>query len=329
MYRRSGPSRAVRSATAILMAVALIALSAASVMATGSTKPNILIGSPGSANGALALSPATAGQATTTTIDVKNAGTKKVLETTLKVGTSPASALPAGVTVTLLYGANADKCAIAADARSVTCAYGELLAGASRSVSLVLLVSTAGVTPVEAAVTVKPPASSIKSTFKANGSLDVAAPTCDSTATFLPPNTAGTVGTGSSGCGGGSTTTSTAVAVPALPSGATVQLSEAAEEICTGDLDCFGQVAAANVNDGAPVGLTWTMTWKLSELPHHFWPFTAGVIHFLDDGTPVVIKHYCKNVESGTNCIVSKKLTLKTWSVTVRTPTNGKMRGFG
>ena len=336
---RSARQGRVRLA-AVLLAGLLSALSAASVTATYSTLPKLSIGSPGAGSGTLTLTPATAGATSTTTVDVKNIGSIKAYATKLFVGKSPAAALPAGVTIVGTYGPDAGACAIAGDARSLSCTFGDLAVGASRSVSLIVLVRDAGDVAVQAAATGRKSSSSSSSsvTVKADGSLTVAAPTCDAYATFLAPGTGGTVTTGGAGCTGGSTASTTSLQVPVLPSGARVQLSEAADDLCIDGASCFGPVTTANVNDGAAVGLTWTMTWKLSTLIKDpdfdkrlllKWPLVGGVVHVRDDGTSVEIDRFCKHVASGTDCIVSKKLTLTTWSITFRTPTNGRVRGFG
>lgn len=327
---RSLPSRIV----ILGVGVGLLAASLAAPVLGADTR-TVFVGSPGTGggDGVLVLSPVSAGQATKTDIRIANDSAATMNKTTLLIGTAPAPALPAGVKVFGAYGPNGSACTVAAAGASVTCSFGNVRSGTARNVTIVFEVASAGSVTIDAAVKVKETVNdngANKDTFFAAGAVAVGAFSCDSVATFVAPGQGKTVSTEASTCD----PQSTALTIPALGGGALVSIQEVADASCAGTLTCFGQASVANVNDGNPVNLTWAITWNNDVLPNGFNPRKAGVLHFLDDGeTVVVIENTnagkCGNSPSKTNCVVSVVEGATTTTITFRTPSNGRVKGFG
>ncbi len=326
---RSRRSRLVTLAVGL----GILAASLASPTLAADTR-SVFVGSPGAGggDGVLTLSPVSAGQATKTDIRIANDSQATMNKTTLTIGTAPAPALPAGVTVFGAYGPNGSACIVAAGGASVTCAFGNVRSGTERNVTIVFEVGSAGSVAIEASVKVKETVNdngANKDTFPAVGSVAVGAFSCDSVATFVAPGQGKTVSTSASVCD----PQSTALTIPALGAGALVSINEVADASCSGSRTCFGQASVANVNDGAPVNLTWAITWNNAVLPNGFNPRKAGVLHFLDNGQIVVIENTnagkCGNSPSKTNCVVSVVEGATTTTITFRTPSNGRVKGFG
>lgn len=317
--------------SALLTAALLLAAGASSALA-GDTR-NVIVASPGQGDGVLTFSEVTAGGVTKTDIVIDNQSSATMNKTTLTVGIPPApTPLAAGVTVVGAYGPNGNACTVAADGSSATCSFGNVRSGTSRAITLAFAVTDDGTTAIGVAVKVKETVNdngANKDTFEATGAVAVGAFSCNDVATFVVPGKAGTVSTADSRCD----PQSTDLTVPALAIGALVRISEVADDACVGNLSCFGLASDASVNDGAPVNLTWAITWNNAVLPNGFNVRKAGVIHFEDDGDEIVIANdragQCGNSPSKTDCIVSVTQGTTTTTIIFRTPSNGRVKGFG
>jgi hypothetical protein len=293
---------------------------------------NVFVGSPGADDGALTSTQVSTGGATRIDIRIANGSNATMNKTTLSIGTFPAPALPAGVTVKAIFGADAtaSNCPIAADKLSATCSFGNLASGKQKDVSVLFGVSTAGDKTIEVAVKVKETVNdngANKDTFAAIANVDVDGASCDAVATYTQPNTAETVTTDATGC----TPQSTTLAIPGLTNGAEVQIGEVTDASCASGLTCFGAASTASVNRGAAVKLVWTITWQTSILPNNFNLRKLVLVHTEDGGAVVKIANtnqgQCGNSATKTNCIVSAAIVGSNLVVSFRTPNNGKIKG--
>ena len=332
-------SRFAILATTLALAVASVA--AAGPVAAGDTR-DIFVGSPGSDDGVLTFTGVSSGNATSTRIFIDNNTNATMNKATLTVGTFPATPLPNGLSVAGAYAFGGGSCSIADDESSATCDLGNIRGKTGdRTVIIVLdVTSAAGTISLPATLdsghfalkvneTVNDNGAN-RDTFFAGGSITVGETTCDNVATFVAPAQAKQVSTACDDV------QSTALSIPSLQFGAAVQIAEVADASCAGNLKCFGQASTANVNDGASVNLVWSITWNNANLPNGFNVRKAGVIHFLDavnGGGTVVIPNtnagQCGNNANKTNCIVSFEKGDTTTTVIFRTPSNGKIKGFG
>ena len=337
MQGRIRPSRLATLAATAGLVLSLVATAAPAIAADTRT---ISVGSPDSAgvvtHGLLTFTPVSAGQSTKTDIRVTNLGGQTLTKATLSIGIAPGAALPDDVIVSAVFGANAGSCEIAEDDRSVVCSFGNLPKKQSRNVSVVLDFPAAGtlaLDPHVAAVKVNENVNdngANTDTFYASATLNVAAPSCESVATFVAPGLAKQVSTDTSGLD--CVPQTTALDIPALGNGAKVIISEQTDESCTGALTCFGQASVVNVNDGATVGLRWSVTWPMSIIPSGFNENNAVIVHFLDGtaGNRVIANKgagLCGSNVNKTNCIESVDEEDGFLTIIFRTPTNGKVRG--
>lgn len=331
MQRRPHRRSSILVATGLTAALVLIA-TAAPVWA-GDTR-QVFVGSPGTGggDGILTFTRVSAGQATKTDIRIANDSASTMNKTTLTIGTFPAAALLNGVTVAGAFGPNGNACAVAAGGASVSCSFGNLRSGQERNVTIVFDVAGPGDPVVEAAVKVKETVNdngANNDTFFASGAVHIDEFSCDSVATFVVPGQAEIVSTAASTCH----SQSTDLSIPALGNGAIVQIDEVTDAECSGTLTCFGSTSKANVNDGAPANLVWSITWNNALLPNGFNVKKAGVLHFEDDGDIVTIANTnagrCGANPNKTNCIVSFVEGDTTTTVVFRTPSNGGVKGFG
>lgn len=324
----------------------ILTLVAASLAAVGPVSAadtrDVFVGSPGSDDGVLTFTGVSSGNATSTRIFIDNNTNSTMNKATLTVGTFPATALPNGLTVAGAYAFGGGSCSVAGDGSSATCSLGNIRGKTGDRTVIVVLNVSSGAGTISLPATLDSGHFALKvnetvndnganrDTFFAGGSITVDAAGCDNVATFVAPGQSQPVSTACADL------QSTTLAIPSLQFGAAVQITEEADTSCAGTLKCFGQASRANVNDGASVNLLWTITWDNANLPNGFNVRKAGVIHFLDavnGGGTVIIENsnanQCGNNANKTNCIVEfVKGDTTTW-VTFRTPSNGKIKGFG
>jgi hypothetical protein len=296
---------------------------------------NVFVGSPGTGggDGVLTFTEVSTGGATKTDVRIANDSNATMNKTTLSIGIAPADFLPAGVTIKAIFGPDrtATNCPIAADKLSATCSFGNLAAGKEKNISVLFGISTPGDKAISMTVKVKETVNdngANKDTFVAAGTAAVNGASCDAAATYTQPNTAETVTTEAAGCFPQSTT----LKIPSnLTNGAEVQIGESTDAACDTGYTCFGAASNANVNDGAPVKLEWTVTWSTSILPNNFNLKKFTALHFEDDGDIIKIANTnqgkCGNNLNATNCLVSVTISGDTLVAIFRTPTNGKIKG--
>lgn len=324
------------SLAAALLSGAL--LLAAAVPAFAGDTRNVFVGSPGAADGTLVFTPVSAGQQTKTDVLIKNDSQATMNKTTLSIGTFPAAApLQAGVTVEGKFGADSGACTIAADKGSATCDFGNLRSGKSKSVSFIFGIANAdprdGQPDIDIAVKVKETVNdngANEDTFHATADLTVAAAGCDSVATFLAPGQAKRVTTANANNCPGQTTE---IDIPGLPNGTTVSVAQVADPSCPASgKSCFGSNSAADINDGNPVALVWSITWLNSTIGTPIQEQKLGVVHVDDEGDPTLIPNTnagrCGNSPSKTNCIVSVTVGATTTTIVFKTPSNGYVKGW-
>jgi hypothetical protein len=314
-------------------------LIAAAVPAFAGDTRNVFVGSPGpdAVDGLLVFTPVSAGQQTKTDVLIDNGSPSTMNKTTLSIGAFPAAApLPAGVTIEGKFGLDKDACSIATDKLSATCDFGNLRSGKSKSVSFIFGIANGGTTAIDIAVKVKETVNdngANKDTFHATADLTVGATTCDSIATFVPPGQAKQVTTAGA-TGTNCISQVTALDIPGLPAGASVQVSEDdTDPTCVASgKSCFGAKSVANVNDGDPVNLVWSITWLNSTIGTPIQEQKLGVVHVEDDGDIVLIPNTnagrCGNSPSKTNCIVSVTVGATTTTIVFKTPSNGYVKGW-
>jgi hypothetical protein len=278
----------------------------------------------------------TTGGTTISTVTVANTDNQNLSHVRLGIGTAPASgALPAGVTVLAVGGADASFCSWSSS--QVFCDFASIKARKSRSLQVIFSLAGAG----SGLVTV-PTAVSVNESGNPNGTnaqifpgdlgLDVTAATCDLVATYFAPGQVNkNLNTGGSASCGLSTANpqSTRIAVPdGIVSAVFVEETNSTK--CQAGYTCFGQLSTGDLaNDGTYL-VTWTIQWTV---PTNFNVNKFGVIHFNDNGTfDFAIQNknqnFCKNANSG-DCFVSVNLTGTTLTAVIRTVGNGGMRGFG
>ena len=323
-----------RQASLLATILAGMLVLAGAIPAFAGDTRNVFVSSPGSADEVLTSTPVSTGGATRVDVRIFNDSNATMNKTTLSIGTFPAPALPAGVTIKAIFGADktATNCPIADDQLSATCSFGNVAAGKEKNVSVLFGISTAGDKTIEVAVKVKETVNdngANKDTFKAIATVDVDDASCDAVSTYTKPNTAEVVST-AQGC---SDTQSTELTVPGLTNGAAVKIGEVTDASCdtASGYTCFGAASTANVNNGATVKLVWTITWSTSVLPNNFNLKKFTVLHYEDGGNIVPIanttKGKCGNSANATNCMVNAAIVGNTLVATFRTPNNGKIKG--
>lgn len=281
--------------------------------------------------------PVTAGGISRFDVSATNSGKQNLSQSRLLIGMDPAGPLPAGASLLAsVYGADAASCAVATDGASATCDFGSLRSRETRSVSFLVAFAQAGAAKVIVALKFAEQVNdqgSNQDTFFADDTAIVGETTCDSIATFIPPGLSKSLGTDSPSCA--TAPQITTLDIPAQANGALAAVGHSPTTACASGYSCFGEGSTVNVNNGADLGvLRWTISWDAAVLPIGFNIRQAGVVHFLDDGSQVVITNSRKNVcKSATqvDCLESFSFNADGTRLIaiVHTASNGVMRGLG
>jgi hypothetical protein len=285
----------------------------------------LFIGETGGTNRVLEFTPVSAGNITKSDIYVKNQGKQNLTKSHLYIGIAPASALPAGVTVDRVYGADSGVCTWTDT--TVDCNFDSLTARgdtSDRSITVILAVATAGTYTLDAAVKVAESVADVGSNKNfaiATDTLVATETTCDSAAKFVLPDEAAEINPGAS-C---DNTQRSGLKAPASAAGTALFIDDSLTGGCSGKLKCFGFGVQAIVNGGADVDpyLTWEISYS-ADLMKGIGPDKVGFVHGATTIRPGTL---CSSTVL-TNCIVGWTLDSFGTTFTVRTPGNGVMKGF-
>jgi len=215
--------------------------------------------------GTLTFTPVSAGGSSLSSVYVKNIDNQNLTHVVLTFARTQGSV---SIESTIL-GANASSCS--ATDTLITCDFGNLKARATRTFSLILDASTDGVAAIHGTVVFNESTNPNGGNTQINavdGNLTVAASTCNTLATFIPPGIAKTLDPqAAGGCAGDGQ--HSLLSVPANANGSLVSLDDTADiTACPTGYSCFGKEVSATVNDGAVVTpfLTWRITYSAAVL---------------------------------------------------------------
>ncbi len=310
-------------------------------------------------HGVLTPTAVTQGGATKIDVTVLNGDNQNIANTVLYFPVNGTPLAP-GLTVSYVFGPDAGFCTPtgAAAATSVRCDFGNLRAGASRTVSI--LVDVASNFPLTAAtplftvnVETNNENGSNSQVFQASsGSFAVQAPGSSLLGTYVKPGITQTQTLGTSGELGSANKLTTAVSFkPSQANGNLVQIVEesgvAVEYVCPAGLVCQSEATTVDIDDGsgdfsASPYLTWQLT---AQVPKTFTLSKAFVAHYPTGATASDWQLFwnTKTDKCGSNpgatlaasgqCIMSATLSrpdrttgLATLTIVVLTDHNGGMR---
>lgn len=357
VHRRS---RAARLAVATL-GLSIVTSMLAVIPALAADTRNIHIGSPNSAgvipvdgDGILTTTPVSAGEAFVVSVRVHNDGPQNINNVLLHIGSDGEPAVEAQgsatitpVTPTNLTGgatvasilAGGDKCKAdeAPDDGRIVCDVGTL--GKRKGFIATLLINAPNTGDLHLKATVKVSENANDNgantdTFAAEGSVAVAARTCEGLFGYLPAGQAKNLTTvGLTGdCDEritidlkGETTNQNAVIF------AEYEPADDGSDFCGTGTTCFGNAFEIGVNDGEKVDGYIEVTLFWADLPDGFNINKAGVFH--DGETKDVLIEATKKFECSakklTDCWTESVVSGDTWRFTFRIPENGFIRGKG
>ena len=318
----------------MLAALGILAAAMASPVAAGNTR-TVTFGS-GGVHGAFVLTPVTAGGVTVVELTATNAGRQTLTKAVMAIGSLAATGtpvLPEGMTI---IGATLDgvACSITDDARGAACDAGNFVRRAGVTGTFILQTPTATLSGAGIGASFKVAENvqdqgSNTNTFIAQSTITTAPTNSDGNATYLLPGQALTLGTaGQAHLAGDIQTVS--LRVPGAAGGLIAITESDGPSGCTPK--CIGQEVRANVRNGAALApyLEWTLVIATTDVQ----PSKGGVIHTLDNGNVVTIENVRRNQCSDrktTDCIVSFEVDRQAGTTTIvfRTPSNGRVKGFG
>lgn len=274
-------------------------------------------------NGTLAFTSVTAGGSSASAVYVRNMDNQTLTHVVIVIARTQGS-----VSISSdVFGADAGKCTSTDTA--ISCDFGNLKAGASRTFTLLLTTSTAGDQAITARITFNEsnnPNGGNEQILSADGTLAIADGGCNLAQTFLRSGHLSPVATA---CSISSTNPQSTNITLSLPSDSTVTVAEEDSSACSAGLECFGQASIGDVEVDGTYTVTWTISWQV---PSTFNVNKFGILHFQDgattpDLTLTAKKDTCKTA-TATGCIASVSLVGTTLTAVIRTKGNGKMRGF-
>lgn len=373
-YRRSSVwRRAGLLATVALVAASMAGLSGVSgannrLAYVGSPPAPVVAPDPTTA-GTLTFTPVTAGGATKVEYLVHSYDNQSLTHAFLDL---PSTAVPQDTTLTVetVYGANAGDCTWVKGGTTVSCDFQKLTPKKpDRSITVVWNVDATfdtTHTPVfTASLQVNEqtnPNGSNTQVYQADSASATVTPASDDvTSTFVPPNTATTVGTHAPA---GGNAQSTSILLPAKASGYVTTIQDDTNQGPTTGCEglpgnkfgkpCVGSLSEAFVNNGAsfsPGYLEWTITLQIppcsNSVSTECWDdkHTGGIVHYVYEGAfdgssfeviPFDKQHQCKT--SGAQSLPCWKLptgasaiydsTTQTATVVIRTDHNGGSKYF-
>ena len=340
MNRSRVPRDLAAATTSIVLIVGLLASMAGTTL--GADTRDVYFGDPAdttTGNGALVVTPVTAGGVFTFDVLALNRGSQTLTHGELALGSVVAArpgwdvvatpSLPAGAEI---LDATLDGAACSFDADGARCDVGSLAGGAEVTASFVVRApATAGAswvwTTFKVAETPNDQGSNTN-TFYADSALDIGPTNSNSLSTYLLEDEQLRLSTADVTSVPGDTQRTT-VEVPNAFGGLVSIVETDGPTGCSPK--CIGQTVQANVREGAVLTpyLLWTLVINRTDVNAN----KGGVIHTLDNGTVVTITNTKANAcsKKPTNCIESFVVNKKQGTTTIifRTPTNGAVRGFG
>jgi len=272
--------------------------------------------------GTLSFTPVTTGGASLSKLYLKNIDNQTLTHVVITIQRTQGANSIEGI----VLGPDAGKCAVTATA--ITCDYGNLKAGATRS--FWIIVDAQATTDVSAQIVFNEsnnPNGGNQQIDQAHATIPVGDATCDSAATFVPPGLAKTLTpTNGTDCAGDGQRSG--LIVPASSDGSVISVDDSLTAVtCPAGFSCFGNQVSANVDNGASVSpyLKWTIFYTNATLGN----VNPNKIAFVHDGTiiPAGNKGLCKNATS-TNCQEPFVVSATGVTFTVRTPSNGLIKGM-
>jgi len=324
--RATSMRRLTGGAAAVLLAGATVLSAAGSALGADTRKlyvgpdPNFATG-----QGTLTFTGVSSGGSSLSTVYVKNVDNQNLTHVVLTFDRAQGSV---SIESTVL-GANAGSCS-ATDAL-ITCDFGNLKARATRTFSLILDTTTAGTQAIHGTVVFNESTNPNGGNTQINavdGSISVAATTCDTAATFIPPGLAKDLAP-DNGSGCATDVQRSALHVPANANGSIVTLDDSlTPQACPAGYSCFGHEVNATVNDGAAVTpfLTWFITYSAATI-HNINPKNVAFQH----GATIILagKKGACGATFTKYCIAGYTVN-SDGSVTfeIHTATNSSMRGL-
>lgn len=324
---RASLMRRLIGGAAALMLVGTMLVAAAGT-ATAATTRLIYVGPDpafsDATNYTLAFTPVSAFQVSASTVYVHNLDNQSLTHVVLTFAQSQGS-VTIGDTA---YGPNGSTCSAAGG--TLTCDFGNLKAGGTRSIILVLAVGAAGTPSIHGTIYFNESTNPNGGNTQINdvtGALTVGPASCDALQTFLAPNLAGDLLPSDGACTGDGQRSG--LHVPGTGNGNLVSIDDSVLADCTDvGLTCFGYAASASVGNGQPISpyLTWFITYTPSVLGNHN-PKNVGFVH----GTTIIAsgKKGACGATFTKDCIAGYTVN-PDGSVTfeIHTATNSTMRGF-
>jgi hypothetical protein len=321
--RATSMRRLFGGAAALMLIGTMLLTTAGSALAA--TTRFLYVGSdPGFSldNGVITFTPVSSGGDTLTAVYVKNIDNQNLTHVVITF-----DRLQGGVSISdQVLGANKANCAATADL--ITCDFGNIKARSTRAFQLILTAPSAGTVGIHGTVVFDEsnnPNGGNRQINAVDGALVVAATTCNSLATFLPPGIGKSLlpDTGSCGTDG----QRSGLVVPANANGNVVSVDDATLAAGCGSLTCLGNQVDGNVNNGAPVSpyLKWSIFYSNGVLGN----INPGKVAFLHGTTTILAgnKGLCKNATS-VNCQEPYVVSADGVTFFVRTPTNGLIKGM-
>jgi len=271
--------------------------------------------------GLLTFTPVSVGESSVSNVYVKNVDNQTLTHVVI---TFPVD--QGGLVINDVLGADRSSCP--SNGTSIVCDFGNLPARATRTFSLVVTATTDGVQALHGTIVFNEsnnPNGGNDQISADDGSVDVAAASCDALATFLPPGIAKTLLPDTGACSGDGQRSG--LVVPANASGNIVSVDDGTAASGCGTLTCFGNAVNGTLNGGAGVSpyLKWTIFYSNAVLGN----INPGKVAFLHGTTTILAgtKGLCKTASSVNS---QEPYVVSPAGVTffVRTPTNGLIKGM-
>ena len=323
--RATSMRRALGGAAALMLIGTMLLTTAGSALAA--TTRFLYVGSdPGFSldNGVITFTPVSSGGDTLSAVYVKNIDNQNLTHVVITF-----DRLQGGVSISdQVLGANQANCTATADL--ITCDFGNIKARSTRAFQLILTTPSAGTVGIHGTVVFDESNNLNGGNHQINavdGQLVVAATTCHTLATFLPPGIAKTL-VPDDGTGCLNPAQKSGLIVPAAATGSVVAIDDNTPATgCPSGFTCISNQVFASVNNGAAVSpyLKWTIFYSNATLGN----VNPGKVAFVHDGTIIAAgsKGLCKNATS-VNCQEPYAVSADGVTFFVRTPTNGLIKGM-
>jgi hypothetical protein len=330
---RSSLPRRLAGAAAGIFIVGSLLLSTTSGVLAGETR-NLFVGSV--TNGELVFSPVTAGNATVTSVTIKNIGKQNLTDGHFVIGQGAAGALDSNIKVVAVFGASSGVVcpAITEPVSTLDCSLGSITAkpsGNTRSLNVVFSVATAGSFNIQVAVKVSETGSDVGSNanFKAaSGSLDVGVTSCDQEGNFYAAHSDETTDVvPSTACTNDIQRSSLVVKGRGNLGNALFVNDTTAATDCPEPFVCFGNAVDGRVNGGDTV--TPYVLWQIFYTNEALGSINPNKVAFRHDATTIVAgkKGLCAT-DLSVDCQEPFVTTSAGTLFIIRTGSNGLVKGM-